>query len=280
MSFFLKKPVNCKFINMPYLACFPRDHIGKEIIRHGFYEHKCLELLFGKALAKHKDTLKNKTALDVGANIGNHSCYFAPLFKNVISFEPNPLPRHLLEANKIANGFEHIHIEPVGLGEKDEELEFFPFGNKNIGKGSFDAEQVKQEENFKEPVTLPIVRGDDLLKEKYPDANIGFIKLDIEGFEYFALKGLENTIKKHKPFIVFESNKTQGDHAGYAIKSYLESFGYQNFYAITRTQIKPRIAEKIKKSIFGKTFRLKEINTLEEKEYPMVLATCDPLTCA
>ncbi len=36
--------------------------------------------------------------------------------------------------------------------------------------------------------------------------NCGFLKLDVEGYEYFALKGAEETIRKHRPVIMIEEN--------------------------------------------------------------------------
>jgi hypothetical protein len=45
-----------------------------------------------------------------------------------------------------------------------------------------------------------------------------FIKLDIEGMEYPALKGSVNTIKRCSPFVVFEHHKTDRDSAVQLLK--------------------------------------------------------------
>lgn len=47
-----------------------------------------------------------------------------------------------------------------------------------------------------------------------------FIKLDIQGFEYRALKGAEQTIRKYKPVLLIES-------ADDRVVDYLQSFGYR-----------------------------------------------------
>jgi len=46
------------------------------------------------------------------------------------------------------------------------------------------------------------------------DISVDFIKIDTEGYEYFILKGAINTIKKYKPTIQLEWNKTNMNQCG------------------------------------------------------------------
>ena len=55
---------------------------------------------------------------------------------------------------------------------------------------------------------------------------VRMIKLDIEGYEYDALKGAEMTIKQFKPLIVFESNPGNENQRD-KIFDLLKSYGYQ-----------------------------------------------------
>ena len=80
------------------LVIFSFDHIGHRINLDGVYEKEELEFLFDW-LAELGCDLKNKTALDVGANIGNHSLFFSDRFKSVFSFEPNPRTFKVLSLN-------------------------------------------------------------------------------------------------------------------------------------------------------------------------------------
>ena len=52
--------------------------------------------------------------------------------------------------------------------------------------------------------------------------NVGFIKYDIEGYELKAIKGSEQTIKKHNPVIVVEQNRGNLDSV-----ELLKSWGYE-----------------------------------------------------
>ena len=65
-------------------------------------------------------------------------------------------------------------------------------------------------------VAIPIKTIDSFELE-----NVTFIKYDIEGYELKALKGSEQTIKKHSPVIVIEQNRGNA-HA----QELLESWGY------------------------------------------------------
>jgi FkbM family methyltransferase len=58
---------------------------------------------------------------------------------------------------------------------------------------------------------VKVVRLDDVLEE---DDAPAFIKLDLEGGEYDALLGAEQTILRHRPVIVFEAGEPSSGHYG------------------------------------------------------------------
>ena len=102
----------------------------------------------------------------------------------------------MIELNKIEN----IIIHPVGLGDKEEMITFYEPPETNLATGSF----VKA---FKDDNTkgeqLQITTGDVALSELDID-KIKLIKIDIEGYEKPALKGLRKTLQASRPFVVFE----------------------------------------------------------------------------
>ena len=53
-----------------------------------------------------------------------------------------------------------------------------------------------------ELITVNVRNGDDVFQRDHN--NIGLIKLDVEGYEYEALLGLEKTLQKNKPLILYE----------------------------------------------------------------------------
>ncbi len=143
----------------------------------------------------------NGVFMDIGANTGQHSLYMAQYSREVHAFEPyEPVLkrfRHMIEIN----GLENIVVHAVGLGEADEKLPFFEPPAENPGTGSF-VDGFKNYNTFTS-AEFRIVRGDDWL------AGIGqpvvhLIKLDVEGYEQPVLKGLRETLVRHRPVIVVE----------------------------------------------------------------------------
>lgn len=92
----------------PQLACFAFDTISVSIHLDGQYERFDLELLAREVLLRLNSAHQ---ALDIGANIGKHSVFFARFFKRVVSFEPHPRTFKLLDVNaELAEG-----VVPVRL---------------------------------------------------------------------------------------------------------------------------------------------------------------------
>lgn len=168
--------------------------------------------------------------LDVGANRGLSTDAILMTTKNVRLqlFEPNQLLCKKLR--DIFGDNERIVINNFGLGDKSTESTLYvPFYRKWMfdGLGSFNEEAARNwlrgEILFfnEELITLhelkcQIRRLDDLNLVPY------FMKLDVQGYEYQALKGGEQTIKKHEPILLIESPDER-------IVNYLGGFGYQFF---------------------------------------------------
>jgi hypothetical protein len=82
----------------PQLAVFAFDHIGLRINLDGRHEKRTLDLI-RNYLESVISGMDRTAALDIGANIGNHSVYFSDLFAEVYAFEPNPRTFSLLKFN-------------------------------------------------------------------------------------------------------------------------------------------------------------------------------------
>jgi FkbM family methyltransferase len=136
-------------------------------------------------------------AVDVGANIGNHSLFFSSVFDTVHAFEPNPKMVERLKTHAEMNAAKNLHIHAVGLSDRNAELFFEENLRGNAGNGRF----VSRASGV--AISLPVRRGDDVLQE-LGVSRVDFIKLDIEGHEEAALRGLERTIARHRPIVAFE----------------------------------------------------------------------------
>lgn len=192
--------------------CSKYDTIISGTLRLGFPWEKFMHKYF----KLYSD--KNKVALDIGANIGTHSVYLSDFFYEVHSFEPQIAVFKLLESNIKLNKCANIKAHNFGLGSSDkyEHLEKYDI-EKPTNQGGIGIDKTGQSNG--ETITIKVL-------DKLNLQNIGFIKIDVEGYELNVLKGSINTIKNNKPVIVIELNyKTKNNHK--EIVELLESLGYK-----------------------------------------------------
>jgi FkbM family methyltransferase len=147
------------------------------------------------------------TVAEVGGHIGYLTNYFSFLVGSsgkVIVFEPGS--NNLPYIRKNIQGLGNVTLVEKGIGEKSEELMFFE--DSLIGQNnSFVANFEGLHENEKAAFThaqinnrkVTVISLDSFFSAEAPD----FIKIDIEGYEYFALKGSMNTFKS-QPIVMVE----------------------------------------------------------------------------
>lgn len=192
--------------------------IDKHIYLYGVYEPFILDIIS-------KYLQPGMTFIDIGANIGQHSMYAASIVgKNgsVYSFEPIPHVYEQLQDSSHANHFQSIiHAENFALGAR-EASETLYISKENIGGSS-----LVNEESGKEEITVSIKNGDNQLSHL---STIDMIKIDVEGYEYEVLLGIQESLYKHHPIILVEFSgefyEKQGKGHGQKIVSLLEKAGY------------------------------------------------------
>ena len=174
------------------------NYIDKHIYYFDAYEKPIL--FFMRDAMRGLDAEKG-VFLDVGANTGQHSLFMSLHASEVHAFEPYaPVLVRFREHLKL-NNLSNVVIYPVGLGDKKVEMPFYDPPDSNQGTGSF--VEGSFSENALESHLLKIVVGDDEL-ERNGVEKIDLIKMDIEGYEKYALIGLKRTMEKSRPIIVME----------------------------------------------------------------------------
>jgi FkbM family methyltransferase len=159
-----------------------------------------------KAMKKVLQT--NSNCIDVGAHKGeilDWMIKLSPAGKH-IAFEPIPA----FYKNLVVKYPEHITIRQVALSNETGISSFNYVKNAPAYSGlkqrSYAVNNPEIEKIEVEKNTL-----DYELKEEKP---IRLIKIDVEGAEFEVLKGAVNTIRKSKPFILFEFGLGAADHYG------------------------------------------------------------------
>jgi len=170
----------------------------------------------------------NNVILDIGANIGFHTLYFAELTGNngkVIAFEPIPINFAALENNISLNNLPQIVSVNKALGNTNSQM------NIHVDKQTQNPGAFSLFEHGVKNTIIECVKGDDYLLDNNTK-KVDFIKLDVEGFELEVLKGLAETIKQSNPIIIFEydynyQSKVNDDPR--AILHFLKTFSYSFF---------------------------------------------------
>lgn len=131
---------------------------------------------------------KNEIFVDVGSYTGDTMIEYIKIFgknsyKRIYCYEIVPANIEYIKKNIEMFKFKNIVIKEKGATDKPDKL----FIKNN------ECSSITQLTDTGE-IEIKTVRIDDDIKGK-----ITFIKMDIEGGEFSALKGLENKIKKYKP---------------------------------------------------------------------------------
>lgn len=130
---------------------------------------------------------KVKVVLDIGANMGAATAFFATLYPNasIHAFEPVPDNFQILEKNAALRR-EGIHCHLLALSDKDGELQMIHSpGQNNHGGWSFYQRGATGEE---EKISVPVRKSSDFVLELGLD-RIDVIKIDTEGAEKEILQG-------------------------------------------------------------------------------------------
>jgi FkbM family methyltransferase len=184
-----------------FLIHFSGDYIPKKMAEKGqFYESPFLNLL----ARLHQP---GKLIVDGGANIGNHSVFFAGVMgAPVIAFEPQPFNHGCLITNVHLNRLaEKVDVRKIALGEQAGRIELVQALEGNYGSFTTDVSLVRQADGDTRPPTffeVPVSTLDAELID-YQDA-VSIIKLDLEGMELDALRGARNVIAKSLPVVAVE----------------------------------------------------------------------------
>mgnify|MGYP000182717913 CR=1 FL=1 len=272
-----------KFPNIVHPAF---DVIGPHISLFGRFEHNELKVLEERVF--NKIDCSNSTCLDIGANIGNHSVFFANFFSSVDCFEPQPDNYYLLKFN--SKNFSNIKTFNFGASDVDENQYMYIATDTTMSRNTLFSDRVepkKIEQIHPKKIKVELKNLDNLLKENKVK-KISFIKIDIEGYEYKALIGLKNTIINDSPIIVLEQWTDAFDEIKKTTKSidFLKKNHYKFFYEpnyFRRKKNKNKILRSINKIIFflqilfdSKKINLcdlKKIENFEIRPYPIIIAS-------
>jgi FkbM family methyltransferase len=152
--------------------------------------------------------------LDVGANVGQYSARFSEIVGangRVIAFEPVPETFELLAANAARFPLQNLTLLNIAASETTN-VRGMILPKFGTGLDNYYQARLTEERADLTVLCLPI---DSL---NIPES-VALAKIDVEGHELSALKGMERLINRDHPILIVEGRSD-------AVASYLESLNY------------------------------------------------------
>lgn len=181
--------------------------------------------------------------LDIGANIGIMTVHLSKKFpnSNVHAFEPEPHNVKILRKIIKRYQLQNVKVYPIALGDETGELEMIlpEKGSVKMQGLSHVVHDDIKEWNKGEKFTVKSECLDNMQL-----GEVSAIKIDVENFEYFVLKGGKEMLKNNKPIIYAElwnnENRTQ-------TMDFLKDLGYTTYFVNERFEL-----EKLDNNFNGK----------------------------
>lgn len=210
----------------------PSDYMSYGIYFFGVYDTRMSSVVS-------RLIFPGQTVIDMGAERGWFTLLFSSLVGEkgrVISFEPSEEIFDKLKTNVRINNFSWVKCENLAISNKSGKS-FFVFSNDRIfpnikiikhcsGLGYITDKKVKMRGRVVETTTL----DNYLIKNRIK--HVDFIKIDIEGSEYYTLLGAKRTLVKMKPKLVVEFNRDTALRSGHSIEkvyNFLKRLNYLMF---------------------------------------------------
>jgi len=161
-----------------------------------------------------------RTAIDVGANVGEWTRPLAKKFDHVICFEPNPNFRECFNKNITES---NVTLYPYGL--------------------STHAHTAEQGTNH---THLNYVVGDTKPREGDIDCrsldsfnlrDVDYIKIDVDGFEIPVLQGAQETLKRNSPVINIEMKERKRPKIVKESRKILRNLGYNHHSRVRSDEV-------------------------------------------
>lgn len=138
--------------------------------------------------------------LDIGANIGLYTLAAAKRADKVYCFEPDPLNFANLKKNIEANGFENVVALNKAVSDKNGTARFSCHSEYPLDRGNLHLIPHHEQANQKY-TSIDTIALDTFFSDK--PKKIDIVKMDIEGSEFEALKGMRNLISANKNMKLF-----------------------------------------------------------------------------
>jgi FkbM family methyltransferase len=166
------------------------DGVGRDIYyKKGVYAEDYIT----RFLLDNLDIRDNDLIVDIGANIGWYSMTLSSRAKpRILAFEPDAANFRLLQENLAMNGVSNVRAYNKAVSDQEGSLTLHLYKKVNPGRHS----AIKQAGSVG-TVEVPMIALDKFLEQEGAgEGPVKLIKIDIEGYEYSALRSATRTLSR------------------------------------------------------------------------------------
>jgi FkbM family methyltransferase len=178
------KAILVKSKNGMFLVDIRDQVIGRDLLKRG--EYSIAEI---KRIQKYLDT--NSILLIVGAHIGTLTIPLSRSCRRIVAVEANPATFELLKLNLLINGAANVQAIAAAANDRSEDLEFLS-SITNTGGTKRRPLIRRYEYTYDSPKSFK-AKGRPL-DEELCGAHFDVVVMDIEGSEYYALRGMQRIL--------------------------------------------------------------------------------------
>lgn len=166
--------------------------------------------------------------VDVGANYGYTTTYFASEVGPdgfVLSVEPEPDTRRLLEHNVRRCGYRNVQVVPAAAGDRAGRATLWRSAT-NLANHSLTEGLVP---NVRDCVEVDVLTVDELCATRLGDRLPTVLKVDVEGWEWSVLRGARQVLERSRPAIWLEywpDGIRANGHEPHDVLDLLDGLGY------------------------------------------------------
>ena len=165
-----------------------------------------------------------KTSVDAGANKGVYTYFLAKLSRHVYAYEPNPKIFRLLRRSV---GWPNVTLRPIALSDATGEDRLIVPRRK---AGYSNQLATLRKDKFTGEVLQVPVETRRLDDEDVGD--VGFIKIDVEGFERNVLLGAARTLEKARPTLLVEIEEAHTKEPIEQTLAFVCGLGYEGLFLL------------------------------------------------
>jgi FkbM family methyltransferase len=221
------------FSSRPYTIKQVR-RFGREMALY-IDQHSCQKIYLGMYEREETAFLQRAVrpgdvCLDVGANTGYFTLLFASVAAKVIAIEPIAQNVALIRLSAALNSDHHIQVLQAAAADRVGEVDFLQTTQSALSRvAASESASASADRDVAQVVAtykVPMVSIDSLGMER-----LDIFKMDIEGHEYIALRGMEETLERLRPRLLMielvEAHLRQVDSSIADVLKLLASHGYQ-----------------------------------------------------